>query len=370
MGASNSKPMGGYDVKDHLAKMDKELDTKRMEALEPVTLAKQAATLEAYDKWAEEVGYRGPLERAPLALFLEHKCIKNRSAKSHATWRTNVVKAMARRTGKPVDMGAGAGLYFWEEKRRLAKLYGAITHRVVEWGKVELLRIATECGDILRSDIFLYAIFAQACIAYATLLRPMEHAGHKFQVALGDITYLPVDEGLPHGGFRFLLGATNEQKSKGMVLAGSEKGERVFAAGTGDVLCPVSHLRCMVTLYGLDRTGMEKEPLFAALREDGTRVTMPDGTGAPPIPREQYAKGLAKLAKMAGIGAITPRGSRAGALVDNLAEGVDHLPIMAQGRWRSVDVIVKAYNRSSVVSLKGIVAAKKRALVAASGVAR
>jgi hypothetical protein len=277
---------------------------------------------------------------------------------------------MARRTGKPVDMGGGAGLYFWEEKRRLAKVYGAITHRVVEWGKGELEKIATECREILTSDVLLYAIFAQACIAYATLLRPMEHSGHKFQVAIGDITYLPVDEGLPFGGFRFLLGATNEQKSKGMVLAGSEQGERVFAAGTGDAICPVNHLRCLVRLYNLDREGMEKEPLFAALRKDGSRITMPDGTGAPPITREQYAKGLARLARTAGIGAITPRGSRAGGLVDNLAEGVDHLPIMAQGRWRSVDVIVKAYNRSSVVSLKGIVAAKKRALVAANGGAR
>ena len=43
---------------------------KRMEILEPVTLTKQGATLKAYDEWAEQVGYRGPLERAPLALFI------------------------------------------------------------------------------------------------------------------------------------------------------------------------------------------------------------------------------------------------------------------------------------------------------------
>ncbi len=88
----------------------------------------------------------------------------------------------------------------------------------------------------------------------------------------------------------------------------------------------------MVRLYSLDKADMVKEPLLAALRKDGSRVTMPDGTGAPTIIREQYAKGLAQLAKMERIGVITPRGSRVGGLVDNLAEGMDYQPTMAQER--------------------------------------
>jgi hypothetical protein len=344
-----------------LEAMEKEIRDKKEAALERSTVSKQNATHKEYKAFAENLGYYGPLHRAPLALFLEAKCKKAGNTASHGTWKTNVIRAETRETGKQVNLGDGAGLYFFEEKKRLAKKFGLITHRVVEWGKVELAAIAIRCKRLLETDIHLYAIFAQACIAYATLLRPEEQAGYNFQVCLGDVTIIPADEGLPYGGIQFLLGSMNERKAKGMLLSGSEKGERVLAAGTGCALCPVAHIVNLARLYDLGRPTLAKEPLFAALHKNGARMSLPDGSGAPPIPRTMYANGLARLAAAAGIQKITPRGSRAGCLTDSLAEGAPKLPMLAHGRWRGEKVLLKAYCRASVVSLKGIVAAKKRA---------
>jgi hypothetical protein len=95
-----------------LEAMEKEIRDKKEAALERSTVSKQNATHKEYKAFAENLGYYGPLHRAPLALFLVAKCKNAGNTASHRTWKTNVI-AEIRETGKHVSLGDGAGLYLF-----------------------------------------------------------------------------------------------------------------------------------------------------------------------------------------------------------------------------------------------------------------
>ena len=102
-----------------------------------------------------------------------------------------------------------------------------------------------------------------------------------------------------------------------------EKGERTFAAASGDALCPVKAMRFIFETYGLFNPLRAGEPIFASMRADGSRYyAHPESsTGATMITSREVNEGIAVLCSRAKVDRFTSRATRHGQSSDMDAAG-------------------------------------------------
>jgi hypothetical protein len=184
-----------------------------------------------------------------------------------------------------------------------------------------------------------YMIFLQLVIAKECTTRPGELCDtgigeNEDRLKASDVTFVDAN---PAAGAPACI-KLRLRNTKAVKLTGEnkEKGERTFAAASGDALCPVRAMRFIFDTYGLHNPRRADEPVFASMRADGSRYySHPEtSTGATIITSREVNEGIATLCSRAGIDRFTLRATRHGQSCDMDAAGASDPLANVAGRWK------------------------------------
>lgn len=292
-----------------------------------------------------------------LVEFLNDKATRLSNAKSWAQW-TSAIYSYATKIRLLPGLSKEARDYVARHGRDCKRAVGVVSKMTLPTDSHVLKQISTKAKPTTLGRRLRIAWF-QLLITKGATTRPGEvyNAKEKRALLARQISFVNPEPGLPFGALRFLLYGT-----KGIKLSGANKtrGEPAMAVGTGDDLCPVAAMRCIFASYGLDER--PDEPVFASMREDGSRYFANPSrwTGARPMEGREYNSLLAELCKAAGVERFTGRSTRYGSSCDYEAWGVPEAVNNASGRWKPGNRA--PYSSISIPGAKAIFKAREAAM--------
>jgi hypothetical protein len=185
-----------------------------------------------------------------------------------------------------------------------------------------------------------YMIFLQLVIAKECTTRPGElcdtgNGNNEDRLRASDVSFIePSAAACTPACIKLKLRNTKAVKLTG---ENKEKGERTFAAASGDALCPVKAMRFIFETYGLHNPLRAGEPVFASMRADGSRYYAHPGssTGATMITSREVNEGIAVLCSRAKVDRFTSRATRHGQSSDMDAAGASDSLANVAGRWKA-----------------------------------
>ena len=286
-----------------------------------------------------------------LSEFLWYKAqtLEKPNAASWADWQGRLT-SHATLAWELQELSQSDRSYLRMERLACQKNVGVRTVKQTPVGRATLRAIHSRTPQ-LTTDTRLRATFNQLVIMLSLVVRAGEVAntGRSNKTTPGgvtdgarveldalpqarDVTFISPTTELPHGAVRLLLFDTKRQRLTG---EGKNEGEPAFAAGTGDVLCPVDALRRTFETHNLFDKANEQEFIFAALQPSGARrsPTTPGGK-APPITSREFNEQIARICALAQWPTFTMRATRYGACCDMEAAEVPSAIANAAGRWK------------------------------------
>jgi hypothetical protein len=328
---------------------------RRALAIRDQTRRKGASLAASYIDFCHRHRYPDPTkgwDKYVLSEFLWHKAqaLTKPNAASWADWQSRLV-SYTTLTWELPELSQVDRSYLRTERLTCQKSVGVRTFKQTPVGRFTLRAIHDRTPQ-LTTDARLRATFDQLVIMLSLVVRAGEvadtgrsratHGAHSAtddaRVELDalpqarDVTFIPPTKELPHGAVRLLLYDTKRERLTG---EGKREGEPAFAAGTGDVLCPVAALRRTFEAHNLYDKANEQEFIFAALQPSGRRMSpATPGDKASPITSREFNEQIAKICTLAQWPTFTMRATRYGACCDMEAAGVPSAIANAAGRWK------------------------------------
>jgi len=273
-----------------------------------------------------------------LAAFLWEKSRKAHNARTWKSWQSNVISFSTSFLKKP-ELTPQQEKFLRKQRSSCSKTVGVVTSTVDPAGETTL-RVIHERAAPHTMGLRYYMIFLQLVIAKECTTRPGElcdtgNGRNEDRLRASDVTFIEPDKtaGTP-ACIKLTLRNTKAVKLTG---ENKEKGERTFAAASGDALCPVKAMRFIFETYGLYNPLRADEPVFASMRADGSRYyAHPESsTGATMITNRELNEGIAELCGRAKIDRFTARATRHGQSSDLDAAGASDPLANVAGRWKA-----------------------------------
>lgn len=376
-GPTTAETTGAADVLDPtpLQKLEALLDKRASEAISKDSKKTYKKTYEAYVDFCARHQLPDPsaadtISHNTLAGFLWEKSKKARNARTWKFWQSHVV-SFSTSFLKKAELTPKQEKFLRTQRRACAKTVGVVTSTVDPAGETTL-RVIHERAAPHTMGLRYYMIFLQLVIAKECTTRPGElcdtgNGNNEDRLRASDVTFIEPNKaaGAP-ACIKLTLRNTKAVKLTG---ENKEKGERTFAAASGDALCPVKAMRFIFETYGLYNPLRAGEPVFASMRADGSRYyAHPESsTGATMITSREVNEGIAVLCGRARIDRFTSRATRHGQSSDMDAAGASDSLANVAGRWKAGSR--KPYSHMTVdaaTSIRYLMGGRRARLVASA----
>ena len=344
-GPAKAEAVGAADTLDPtpLQRLEALLDVRASEAISEDSKKTYKKTFEAYVDFCARLHLPDPsaadtISHITLAAFLWEKSKKARNARTWKFWQSHVV-SFSTSFLKKAELTAKQEKFLRAQRRACSKTVGVVTSSVDPAGETTR-RVIHERAAPHTMGLRYYMIFLQLVIAKECTTRPGElcdtgNGNNEDRLRASDVSFIePSAAACTPACIKLKLRNTKAVKLTG---ENKEKGERTFAAASGDALCPVKAMRFIFETYGLFNPLRAGEPIFASMRADGSRYYAhpENSTGATMITSREVNEGIAVLCSRAKVDRFTSRATRHGQSSDMDAAGASDSLANVAGRWKA-----------------------------------